>query len=221
MRVAVLKFPGTTCEMDVKKAVSEAGANPKVVRHDDFDPDKFDSVVIAGGFSYGDYWAAGAIAANSEAMRKVKEMADQGKTVLGICNGFQILVWSGLLKGALLENMNRRFISRWVYVKVVNDQTPLTKGLKGKVLRLPIAHAEGRYYHDRVEEVNPVLLYSSEGGEVSDQFNPNGSVLNIASISNEAGNVIGTMPHPERASFPNISPFGEADGLYLLRGLAK
>ncbi|BBG24049.1 phosphoribosylformylglycinamidine synthase I [Sulfuracidifex tepidarius] len=220
-KVAVLKFPGTTCEGDVEKALREAGGNPQVVRHDSFDPDKFDAVVLPGGFSYGDYLVAGAIAASGDSMRKVKEMAEEGKIVLGICNGFQILVWSGLLKGALLENLNRRFVSKWVYVKVVNDSTAITKGLKGKVLRLPIAHAEGRYYHKDVSEVSPVLVYSSQEGKVSDEYNPNGSLQNIASVSNEAGNVIGMMPHPERASFKNISPFGEPDGLYLLRGVVN
>jgi phosphoribosylformylglycinamidine synthase len=220
-KIAVLKFPGTTCELDVVKALREAGGNPQVVRHDRFDPDEFDSVVLPGGFSYGDYLTAGAIASSSEAMRGVKEMSDEGKIVLGICNGFQILVWSGLLEGALLENINRRFVSKWVFVKVIDDGTPLTKGLKGRVLRLPIAHAEGRYYHERLERVKPILIYSSERGDISEEYNPNGSVMNIASVSNEAGNVIGMMPHPERASFSNISPFGNPDGLLILRGIVK
>lgn len=220
MKTAVIKFPGTTCEDDVVKALKEAGVEAEKVFHSDFDPDKYKAVVIPGGFSFGDYLRAGSIAANTEAMKKVKEMADSGKIVLGICNGFQILVENGILKGALLPNLKLRFISKWVYVKVVKS-TPLTKGLEGKVLKMPIAHAEGRYYLDDVEKAKElaVFRYSDAHGNVSEAYNPNGSLLNIAGISNEEGNVIGLMPHPERAAFKETSIDGSTDGLLLLRGL--
>ncbi|BFH74523.1 phosphoribosylformylglycinamidine synthase I [Sulfurisphaera javensis] len=221
MKTAVIKYPGTTCEIDVYKALLEAGVNAEIVRYKDFDPDKFDAVILPGGFSFGDYLRAGSIAASTETMKKVKEMALEGKTVIGICNGFQILVESGLLKGALLPNLSLRFISKWVYLKVVRFDTPLTRGLNKNVIRMPIAHAEGRFYMDDIEEAKrlAVLLYSDENGNVDEKVNPNGSILNVASIANEEGNVIGMMPHPERASFKLTSPFGDTDGLLLFRGL--
>ncbi|MCY0874205.1 MAG: phosphoribosylformylglycinamidine synthase I [Acidianus infernus] len=223
MKTAVIKFPGTTCEIDVLKALKESGVESNIVGYKDFDPDKFNAVVIPGGFSFGDYLRAGSIAANTETMKKIKEMANEGKIVLGICNGFQILVESGLLRGALLPNLKMRFISKWVYVKVVRFDTAITKGLEKKVLRMPIAHAEGRYYLDNLEEAEKlaVFKYSDEKGNVKEEVNPNGSILNIAGIANEEGNVIGLMPHPERASFKLTSPDSQTDGLLLLRGLRK
>ncbi|GAB6943713.1 phosphoribosylformylglycinamidine synthase I [Vulcanisaeta sp. JCM 14467] len=221
MRTAVIKFPGTTCETDVYRALLEAGVETEVVGFRDFDPDRYDAVVLPGGFSFGDYLRAGSIAANTEVMRRVRKMADEGKVVVGICNGFQILVESGLLEGALLPNLNLRFVSRWVYLKVARRDTVLTRGLEKDVLRMPIAHAEGRYYHedpDRAREL-AVLYYSGPDGTVDGRYNPNGSLLNIAAIANEEGNVIGMMPHPERAAFRLTSPDGTTDGLLLLRGL--
>ena len=223
MKTAVIKFPGTTCEVDVYKALLEAKVDAEIVKFKDFDPDKYEAVVLPGGFSFGDYLRAGSIAASTETMKKVKEMASEGKVVIGICNGFQILVESGLLEGALLPNLNLRFISKWVYIKVVRDDTVLTRGLDKKILRMPIAHAEGRYYHEDVEKAKSlaVFLYSDEFGNVSEKANPNGSLLNIAGIANEEGNVVGMMPHPERASFKLTSPTEETDGLLLFRGLSK
>jgi len=222
-RTAVIKFPGTTCEVDVYRALLEAGVEAEIVKYRDFDPDKYDAVVLPGGFSYGDYLRAGAIAANTEAVRLVKEMANEGKKVLGICNGFQILVEAGLLEGALLPNLNLRFVSKWVYLRVLRKDTFLTEGLEKDVLYMPIAHAEGRYYHPDEERVKrlAVLAYSNDRGETSRDYNPNGSLLNIASVANEEGNVIGMMPHPERASFKLLSPNSSTDGLLLLRGLAR
>ncbi|ARM76264.1 phosphoribosylformylglycinamidine synthase I [Acidianus manzaensis] len=220
MKTAVIKFPGTTCDCDVLKALREAKVDSEIVSYKSFDPDKYEAVIIPGGFSFGDYLRAGSIAASTETMKKIKEMANNGKIVLGICNGFQILVESGILKGALLPNLNLRFISKWVYVKVVKSSY-LTKGLENKVLRLPIAHAEGRYYINDIEEAKNLALfqYSDEKGNVLEKYNPNGSLLNIAGISNEEGNVIGLMPHPERASFKETSIDSTTDGLLLLRGL--
>lgn len=223
MKTAVIKFPGITCEIDVYKALLEAKVDAEIVRYKDFDPDKYEAVILPGGFSFGDYLRAGSIAASTETMKKVKEMASEGKVVIGICNGFQILVESGLLQGGLLPNLNLRFISKWVYLKVVRFDTVLTRGLEKPVIKMPIAHAEGRYYIDDLEKAKrlAVLLYSDENGNIDEKANPNGSLLNIASIANEEGNVIGMMPHPERASFKLTSPSGETDGLLLFRGLSK
>ncbi|MFP3260190.1 MAG: phosphoribosylformylglycinamidine synthase I [Sulfolobus sp.] len=223
MRTAVIKFPGTTCEIDVYKALLEVGVESEIVKYKDFDPDKYKAVVLPGGFSFGDYLRAGSIAASTETMKKVKEMANEGKVVIGICNGFQILVESGLLEGALLPNLSLRFISKWVYLKVIRFDTVLTRGLNKTIIRMPIAHAEGRYYHKDVERAKSlaVMQYSDEKGQVTPHANPNGSLLNIASIANEEGNVIGMMPHPERASFKLTSIDGSTDGLLLFRGLRR
>lgn len=221
--IAIVKFPGTTCEADVYKALMEAGVPTVIVKYKEFDPDKYNGVILPGGFSFGDYLRAGSIAASTETIKKVKQMAEEGKIVIGICNGFKILVESGLLKGALLPNLKLRFISKWVSLKVIRTDTVLTKGLDKKIIRMPIAHAEGRYYVDDVDyaKTNMVLQYCDENGNVSEDTNPNGSLLNIASIANEEGNVIGMMPHPERASFKLTSVDGTVDGLILLRRLGK
>ncbi|WP_278465801.1 phosphoribosylformylglycinamidine synthase I [Saccharolobus islandicus] len=221
--IAIVKFPGTTCEADVYKALMEAGVPTVIVKYKEFDPDKYNGVILPGGFSFGDYLRAGSIAASTETIKKVKQMAEEGKIVIGICNGFQILVESGLLKGALLPNLKLRFISKWVSLKVIRTDTVLTKGLDKKIIRMPIAHSEGRYYVDDVDyaKTNMVLQYCDENGNVSEDTNPNGSLLNIASIANEEGNVIGMMPHPERASFKLTSVDGTVDGLILLRRLGK
>ncbi|AAK40939.1 phosphoribosylformylglycinamidine synthase I [Saccharolobus solfataricus] len=221
--IAIIKFPGTTCETDVYKALIEAGVPTVIVKYKDFDPDRYNGVILPGGFSFGDYLRAGSIAASTETMKKVKQMAEDGKIVIGICNGFQILVESGLLKGALLPNLKLRFISKWVYLKVIRADTILTKGLDKKIIRMPIAHAEGRYYVDDIDyaKTHMVLQYCDENGNISEDVNPNGSLLNIASIANEEGNVIGMMPHPERASFKLTSIDGTVDGLILLRRLGE
>jgi phosphoribosylformylglycinamidine synthase subunit I (EC 6.3.5.3) len=222
LRTAVLKFPGTTCEEDVVKALRLVKAEAEVVKFNSLDPDRYQGVVIPGGFSFGDYLRAGTIAANSEAMKGVREMADQGKLVLGICNGFQILVESGILKGALLPNLKLRFITKWTYVRVSRKDTPFTRGIKD-VLLMPIAHAEGRYYLEDEEEARElaVFQYSNPSGLVVEEVNPNGSVQNVAGIANQAGNVIGLMPHPERASFSKLTPDGSTDGLEILRVFGK
>ncbi|QGA67478.1 phosphoribosylformylglycinamidine synthase I [Sulfolobus sp. E11-6] len=221
--IAIVKFLGTTCETDVYKALIEAGVPTRIVKYKDLDPDKYSGVILPGGFSFGDYLRAGSIAANTETIKKIKQMAEEGKIVIGICNGFQILVESGLLKGALLPNLKLRFISKWVYLKVIRTDTVLTKGLDKKIMKMPIAHAEGRYYVDDIEyaKTNMVLQYCDENGNVREDVNPNGSLLNIASIANEQGNVIGMMPHPERASFKLTSVDGSVDGLILLRRLRE
>jgi len=219
--IAIIKFPGSTCEYDTYKALRELGLRAEIVRYKDFDPDKYNAVILPGGFSFGDYLRAGAIAAHTEVIKGIRQMANEGKVVIGICNGFQILVESGILPGALLKNLNLRFISKWVYLRVLRKDTILTRHLEKEILRMPIAHSEGRYYIDDIEKAKRLafLAYTNEKGEIRPEANPNGSLLNIAGIANEEGNVIGMMPHPERASFINTSPFSVTDGLELLMGL--
>lgn len=221
--IAIIKFPGTTCEIDTYKALIEAGVSAEIVKFKEFDPDKYNGVIIPGGFSFGDYLRAGVVAARSEVLKKIKEVAEEGKAVIGICNGFQILVEAGLLEGALLPNLSLRFISRWIYLKIARKDTVLTRGLDKDIISMPIAHSEGRYYHEDRERAKSLafLYYSSESGEVDEKYNPNGSILNIAGVSNEEGNVVGLMPHPERASFKLTSPIGNIDGLLLFKGLRK
>jgi phosphoribosylformylglycinamidine synthase I len=205
----------------VLKALKMAGIQGSLVRYKDFEPDKYDAVILPGGFSFGDYLRAGAVASRTAMVEHLRTMASEGKPVIGICNGFQILVEAGLLRGALLPNLNMRFVSKWIHLRVLRRGTVLTKALRKEVLRLPIAHAEGRYYSDNLEEAKRLafLAYCDERGRIEESSNPNGSILNIAGMANEEGNVVGLMPHPERASFPHVVPFGEPDGLMMLRGL--
>jgi phosphoribosylformylglycinamidine synthase len=206
MRVAVIRFPGTNGDLDVAHVLNKViGLRADVVWHGKFKDEGYDAAVLPGGFSYGDWLRAGAIAARSPALRVIRKMADEGKPILGICNGFQILVESGLLPGALLPNDPPRFIAKWVRVKVLNVKTPFTTAYEeGEVVSMPIAHGEGRYYIDNPAGVNVVFSYHGE--------NPNGSVNNIAGVANKDGNVVGLMPHPERASEDILIPRGHNKG---------
>ena len=186
----------------------------------------YDAVVLPGGFSFGDYLRAGAIAARSPALERIASIADQGLPVLGICNGFQILIEAGLLPGALLRNSSLRFVCRWVNVRVENESTSFTKRMKkGGVLHLPIAHNEGRYYASDDElgrlrrEGRIVFRYCDADGKVVRSANPTGTLDNIAGISSKKGNVVGLMPHPERATESILSPFGDADGSLIFRSM--
>ncbi|MDQ1325881.1 MAG: phosphoribosylformylglycinamidine synthase subunit PurQ / glutaminase [Campylobacterota bacterium] len=220
MKVAVLRFPGTNCEFDTQYAFEKLGHTTELVWHEEVTlPEGIDLVVVPGGFSYGDYLRSGSIARFSPIMQAVKIYASQGGKVLGICNGFQILTEAGLLPGALKRNNNLHFISKYQNLCVVNnDNAFLNKCDKGEVLNIPIAHADGNYYIDeagfkKLEENGQILLrYCDEKG------NPvvvNGSVSSIAGICNEAKNVFGLMPHPERAL---ESTLGSEDGIKMLKG---
>jgi len=203
MRCAVVVFPGSNCERDAFHVLKNVfGLDCHYVFHEDtFPPNEFDLIVLPGGFSFGDYLRAGAIARFSPVMESVREAANRGKFVLGICNGFQILTESKLLPGALLRNKNLKFVCKDVHIKVVNNATPFTCLLeRGQVLRMPIAHGEGRYFvsKDELKEDQIVFQYCDERGNVTEDSNPNGSFLNIAGMTNERGNVLGLMPHPER-----------------------
>jgi len=208
MKFGVVTFPGSNCDEDLVYVLEDV-LQQKVERlwHKDTDLKGVDFVLLPGGFSYGDYLRSGAIAKLSPIMTSVMEHAKQGKYVMGICNGFQILTESGLLEGALLHNDNQKFICKNVYLKPASNGTAITKGLDAeKAYKIPIAHGEGRFYADdetikRLIANDQVLFrYSTEEGEVTDEVNPNGSLNNIAGICNEQRNVFGMMPHPERAS---------------------
>lgn len=204
-RVAVVVFPGTNCELDTAHALELAGAKPELVWHRQPDLDEFDGVVLPGGFAHGDYLRTGAIARFSPIMGPVGEMAAAGRPVLGICNGFQILCEAGLLPGAFIANSGLSFICRFVEVEVASTSSILTQGAStGQVLRLPLNSYEGNY-------VDPTLT-----GRVVLRYkdNPNGAQGGAAAVANEAGNVVGVMPHPERASEATL---GSEDGMILLR----
>jgi len=224
-RVALLRYPGTWSERDFAHAFSLVpGVETEIVWHEDADLRGFDAAIIPGGFSYGDYLRAGAIAKLSPATKELRRFAADGRPVLGSCNGFQILCEAGLLPGALLRNIGLEYRCDWIRVRVENDLTPWTAGLAGEVLRMPIGHGEGCWVADpdtlaEVESSGRVVFrYCDEGGAATLESNPNGSVANIAGVRNEAGNVVGLMPHPERCSEALL---GGADGYRLLENLTK
>ena len=219
-RVAVLQFPGSNCDLDALEILRKIVKTPaELVWHKNLQHDDYDAYILPGGFSYGDYLRAGAIAATSPSLKTVREAAENGKPVLGICNGFQILVEAGLLPGAVLRNNGLRFVCTWTRLRVETDRTPFTSLAKrGETLQIPIAHNEGRYYldEDRLPELEKneqiTLRYVDKRNEPTEDSNPNGSVDNIAGISSKAGNVMGLMPHPERASIPALVPDGKPTG---------
>jgi phosphoribosylformylglycinamidine synthase I len=228
MKCGVVVFPGSNCDHDayhVLKHVVEQ--NTVFLWHQDEDLQGCDLVVIPGGFSYGDYLRAGAVAALSPIMVAVKRHAEAGGLVLGICNGFQVLLEAGLLPGAMRRNQSLRFQCRDVFLKVERDDLPFTRGLRaGQVLRMPIAHAEGNYEDapeklDRLEAAGQVVFrYVAPDGSpaIGPEWNPNGAARAIAGICNERGNVLGMMPHPERCS---QSILGNTDGLALFESLIE
>ncbi len=224
MKWGVIVFPGSNCDRDCAHVLSDTLAQDvNLIWHGDTSLDGVDAVVLPGGFSYGDYLRTGAIAQLSPIMNEVKEFAWTGGLVLGICNGFQILLEAGLLPGAMLPNIGLSFICDDVRVKVENADTPFTRPYEaGQVLRLPIAHAEGNYHTDPVTlaalqaNAQIVFRYCRADGTVSEQANPNGSLDNIAGIRNGAGNVLGLMPHPERCA---ESVLGNQDGQLLFRSM--
>ncbi len=229
VKVAVIQYPGSNCDLDALEILRDiVKTRTDLVWHKDLDHDDYDAYVLPGGFSYGDYLRAGAIAATSPSLRIVKEAADSGKPVLGICNGFQILVEAGLLPGAVLRNSTLRFACTWTRLRVETTRTPFTsKAEKGQVLEIPIAHNEGRYYLDKEKipelERNQqiVFRYVSEEKEPTEEANPNGSIDNIAGICNQKGNVMGMMPHPERASLPMLSPDNQTEGRVIFDSMLR
>ncbi|MBM7688206.1 phosphoribosylformylglycinamidine synthase I [Enterococcus ureilyticus] len=218
MRFAVLVFPGSNCDMDLLWAVKDIlGEDAEYVRHDADSLAGFDGVLIPGGFSYGDYLRCGAIARFSKVISEVIRLADEGKPIFGTCNGFQILTEAGLLPGALLRNESLHFVCKTTRLKVANNQTNFTSEYQeNEVIELPVSHGEGNYYCDDAtlkqlkENQQIVFTYADE--------NPNGSLANIAGIINEKGNVLGMMPHPERAVERLL---GSDDGLRFFKSIVK
>ena len=219
-KVVVVQFPGSNCDLDALEILQNVvKTRTDLVWHRDLRNDDYDAYVLPGGFSYGDYLRAGAIAATSPSLKIIKHAAEKGKPVLGICNGFQILVEAGLLPGSILRNSGLRFVCTWTRLRVETNRTPFTSLAKrGQILKIPIAHNEGRYYlskekTDELEKNDQITLrYVNEQNEPTEDSNPNGSIDNIAGISNVRGNVMGLMPHPERASIPILAPDNRATG---------
>ena len=229
MTFGVVIFPGSNCDRDMIHVLRDVmGQEVRALWHKDaglagLGPD--DCIVLPGGFSYGDYLRTGAIARFSPVMDAVIEHAHRGGRVFGICNGFQVLCETGLLPGALLRNTDQRFICRTVHLRVENTTSLLTAGARrGTVLRIPIAHADGRYFapEDALDvlkaEDRVIARYCDADGTVDDAANPNGSMRSIAGVCNATGNVAGMMPHPERAAEPAV---GNTDGLVLLESLLR
>ena len=204
MKSSVITFPGSNCDRDMDVALKKFGFKNKMVWHNDLEIPKSDLVVLPGGFSYGDYLRCGSMAAKSKIMNSVINFAKSGGLVLGVCNGFQILVETGLVPGVLLRNKYLEFICKNVFVKVKNKDNKYFRNLDKDILELHIAHNEGNYFcsKDQLKEINDndqiAIYYCNEQGDVEEQYNPNGSIKNIAGVFNKEKNVLGMMPHPER-----------------------
>lgn len=217
MKFAVIVFPGSNCDVDMFHAIKdELGEQVEYVWHDSESLEEFDGILLPGGFSYGDYLRTGAIARFSNVMTEVVKAADAGKPILGVCNGFQILLEAGLLPGAMKRNESLSFICKPVELKVENSQTMFTNEYNnGEVITIPVAHGEGNYYCDEETlanlKANNQIVFTYEN-------NPNGSLANIAGIVNEKGNVLGMMPHPERVVDDLL---GGADGLKMFQSIVK
>ncbi|MEN9957899.1 MAG: Phosphoribosylformylglycinamidine synthase [Bacteroidota bacterium] len=223
MKFGVIVFPGSNCDDDTVGVIQSLGHEAIKLWHKDTDLQGCDFIIVPGGFSYGDYLRSGAIARFSPIMDHVIEFAKNGGYLMGICNGFQVLVEAHLLPGVLLRNSSQKFISKNIYLKAATNNALLTQELDlNKAYKIPIAHAEGRYFADEATlaslQANDQILfyYCDEAGNVNEAANPNGSLLNIAGICNESRNVFGLMPHPERAADPDLN---NTDGLEIMKQL--
>jgi len=226
MRFGVVTFPGSNCDYDCYNAVKRVLKEPvEFIWHADRELDLFDCIILPGGFSYGDYLRTGAIAHFANIMGDIKKFAAKGGLVIGICNGFQILTEAGMLPGALQRNKSLKFICKNIYLRCENNKTPFTAKLKkNQVVRIPIAHGEGNYTADSAtlkelkQNKQIIFSYCDEKGRVTDEANPNGSMLNIAGICNKKRNVLGMMPHPERCSEAIL---GGIDGKFILDSIKQ
>lgn len=226
MQFGVVVFPGSNCDHDCQHVLKNVlGMESEFVWHKTSDVSKYDCLVLPGGFSYGDYLRTGAIARFSPVMDAVKRHAEKGKLVIGICNGFQILLEAGLLPGAMLRNNSLQFVCKYVHLRVENTESPFTRTLKeGQVLSVPIAHGDGNYFADEVtlaelERNNQILVrYCDPEGQITPESNPNGSLRNIAGIVNRSKNIFGLMPHPERASEKEM---GSLDGVGIFNSILQ
>ncbi len=226
MRFGVVVFPGSNCDYDCYWVVKHLlGKEVDFIWHKEKNLTGYDCLILPGGFSYGDYLRTGAIARFSPVMSSVEAYAREGGLVIGICNGFQILLEAGLLPGAMIRNKNLQFVCKFIHIRVENPQTPYTNLCRrGQFLKIPIAHIEGNYYADRkilqeLRKNNQIIFrYCSKDGTVSEPFNPNGSKEAIAGICNKDGNILGMMPHPERASEHLL---GSEDGRLIFESVIK
>jgi phosphoribosylformylglycinamidine synthase len=227
MKAGIVVFPGSNCDADCMWALKDVlGIKTDYIWHENKNISKYDLIVIPGGFSYGDYLRCGAIARFARVMESLQSFAlKKNKIIIGICNGFQILLEAGLLPGAMLMNKTLKFVCKYVSIVTENNNTPFTNKLKkGQVLRIPIAHNEGNYFCDEktlnnlIKNDYVVFRYSHNNGNVVDDANPNGALYNIAGIINKNGNILGMMPHPERAM---IKELGSTDGRFIFESIIK
>jgi phosphoribosylformylglycinamidine synthase len=226
MKFGVVVFPGSNCDLDAYHVIRDVLNKPvEYVWHQEKSVNGFDCLVLPGGFSYGDYLRCGAIARFSPVMNAVIDMASRGGLIIGICNGFQILLEAGLLPGALYRNTSLQFCCRFTHLVTENRATPFTGLVEpGRVLKIPVAHGEGNYYVDREtlsamqEHGQIVFRYSTPEGEITPEANPNGSLENIAGVCNRGKNVLGLMPHPERAG---EAALGSTDGLVIFKSIIR
>lgn len=226
MRFGVAVYPGSNCDYDTYYVIRDIlQKEVEFIDYRQTDLSKYDCVIVPGGFSFGDYLRPGAIASHTLLTNALRDFADKGRFIVGICNGFQILTEAHLLPGALLPNNHGKFVCKHHHLRVENNQTAFTRKLeKGQVIKLPIAHHDGNYFVDeqtlrQMEDNGQIILrYCDENGNIDESTNPNGSVSNIAGVCNTTKNVFGLMPHPERACEPVL---GSADGIYLLKSLLE
>jgi len=224
VKFGVIQFPGSTCDYDCFYALRDVlKVQVDFVWYRETNLESYNGIILPGGFSYGDYLRVGAIARFSPIMKAVKKYSNDGGLVLGICNGFQILLEADLLPGVLIKNNCLHFLCRYLYLKVENNSTPYTHLCeKGQVLKIPIAHGEGNYYVDKntlrelIKNDQIVLRYCDAKGEITPEANPNGSIYNIAAVCNKGGNVLGMMPHPERCVEDCL---GSSDGKYIFNSI--
>jgi phosphoribosylformylglycinamidine synthase I len=229
IKIAVIQFPGANCDLDTLHVLNNViadGIEANLIWHNHFKESEYDGVILPGGFSFGDYLRAGIIAAHSPAIDEARVMLKDGRPIIGICNGFQILTESQFLPGALLQNQSLKFICKWINIKVENNRTVLTNKINnGTIINIPIAHGEGRYFTDNLKELEDnnqiVFRYCNTKGDITKEANPNGSMENIAGICNLEQNCVGLMPHPERASEKILSPTGTIHGKLLFESMLE
>jgi phosphoribosylformylglycinamidine synthase len=225
IKIAVIEFPASNCDLDALHVLNNVlNVEASLVWHNLFKEKDYDGAVLPGGFSFGDYLRAGIIAAHSPAIDEARIMLKDGRPIIGICNGFQILTEAQFLPGALLRNESLKFICKWVNLRIENNKTAFTNKMKiGDVIDIPIAHGEGRYFTDKLKELvdndQIVFRYIDEKGIATSDANPNGSMDNIAGVCNLEGNCLGLMPHPERASESILSPKGTTHGKLIFESM--